>query len=62
MGEIADDMTDGTSCQLCGQYFQSPNKTELTYTHGYPVVCHVCWNDLKPKEKKDYQRALVPTF
>ena len=45
MGQIADDMIDGTCCSLCGQYFiDSLNNDEL-YTHGYPVACEDCWED-----------------
>lgn len=62
MGEIADDLVDGSSCSLCGQYFHTPNNEDEVYTHGYPVVCHDCWAGLTPKERKDYQRAIVPTF
>lgn len=61
MGQIAEDMVDGTCCQLCGQYFQDPKKEEYVYTHGYPVVCRECWSDLTQEEKKHYQRANVTT-
>lgn len=62
MGEIADDMINGTSCSLCGQYFQNPKKHDEPYTHGYPVVCEECWQDLTKNEKKSYQKAEVHTF
>jgi hypothetical protein len=61
MGEIADDMCDGTSCQLCGAYFQGKAEDEL-YVHGYPVVCWECWKDLTKQERKEYQRAEVKTI
>lgn len=35
MGQIADDMIDGTSCSWCGVYFEG--------THGYPVLCNDCF-------------------
>lgn len=43
MGEIADDMIDGTSCSLCGCYFKDPKKEGFAFTHGYPVYCRDCW-------------------
>jgi hypothetical protein len=61
MGEIAEDMTDGTCCQLCGGYFKGKTENEL-YSHGYPVVCWDCWQELNKKERKQYQRALVDTI
>lgn len=59
MGEIADDMVEGTTCQLCGCFFG--NEQEL-FTHGFPVVCWDRWDDMKPAERKDYQRASHPTL
>lgn len=56
MGEIAEDMIDGTMCSLCGQYFKNPKKDEL-YTHGYPVACKECWT-----QDCGYQEAEVDTF
>ena len=57
MGEIADDMVDGTCCSICGQYFKDPDKENSSYTHGYPVACWDCWdNDC------GYARAVVETF
>lgn len=49
MGEIAEDMVDGTCCQLCNVYFSG--------SHGYPVVCSDCWKDLDKSEKNMYQKA-----
>lgn len=34
VGEIADDMIDGSACHWCGVYFEQ--------TYGYPVVCRDC--------------------
>lgn len=59
MGEIADDMVDGTSCSLCGCYFIKKGKL---FTHGYPVVCWDCWDDLTEIEKEQYQKAEVKTI
>lgn len=42
MGEIAEDMIDGTACQWCGLYFQKDGEI---FIHGYPVVCHGCFKD-----------------
>ena len=60
MGEIAEDMCDGTCCELCGCYFEGPDGH--LYTHDYPVVCWDCWLDIPIDERKDFQRALVKTF
>lgn len=64
MGEIADDMVDGTMCSLCGCFFRDPKQQPPNnlYTHNHPVVCWECWTDLTKKERKEYQRAEVPTF
>lgn len=61
MGEIADDMLDGTTCSLCGMFFKGKKEDEL-YSHGYPVVCWKCWKDLTKEEKKNHQRAEVETI
>ena len=60
MGEIADDMIDGTVCSDCGMFFNAKGES---YTHGYPVLCWDCWDDWKPSERRDahVRRALVPT-
>ena len=60
MGQIADDIVDGTTCSLCGQLFVDDN--DDLYTHGYPVVCWDDWRDLSKTERKQYQRAEVKTL
>lgn len=35
MGDVADDMINGDSCQLCGVYFEEPGE-------GYPRTCQGC--------------------
>lgn len=57
MGEIAEDMIDGTSCSLYGCYFVDPEEPDTLYTHGYPVVCKGCWSGLTPSEKKFHEKA-----
>lgn len=49
MGEMADDIIDGASCELCGVYFKDD--------HGYPVVCKHCWSQLTKAERKNHQLA-----
>ena len=61
MGQIAEDMLDGSSCQLCGQYFKH-TKTGNIYVHEHPVVCWDCWDDLTKKEIKDYRKTEVGTI
>lgn len=43
MGEIADDMVEGTCCSLCGEYFTANDDNTNLYSHGYPVACQSCW-------------------
>ena len=62
MGEIAEDLIDGTACEICGCYFINPDEPDRLYTHGYPVVCKDCWDGLTPSEKKVHQKAKVGTL
>lgn len=43
MGEVADDMIEGSCCALCGEYFAGDDDNSTIYTHGYPVACESCW-------------------
>jgi len=61
MGQVAEDMMDGTICSECGSYFQG-DKTDECHTHGYPVLCWDCWKDSKPRERRGFQRATKPTL
>jgi hypothetical protein len=54
MGEIAEDMIDGSCCSLCGQYFRLGTGI---YVHEYPVACYDCW-----EPDCGYQKADVKTF
>jgi hypothetical protein len=64
MGQISEDMLNGTCCQFCGQYFHNPNSKEenTLYVHDYPVVCWDCWKEMPKRERKDFYRAKVPTI
>ena len=70
MGEIADDIIDGTCCALCGQYFMTKenyakweaNDFKQTegielFSHGYPVACGDCW-----EEDCGYEKATESTI
>ena len=57
MGEIAEDLTDGTCCVECGQYFQDPGDPDKIYTHGYPVACKDCFRS--GMRKRGIQKAIV---
>lgn len=59
MGQMADDIIDGTCCQLCSYYFDDPEDETKLYTHDYPVVCWDCREELTEEERKQYQKALV---
>lgn len=61
MGQIADDIVAGITCELCGQFFDGGNDDEL-HEHGYPVVCWECWSDMSKAERRQYQRAEVKTL
>lgn len=50
MGEIADQIINGETCDLCCSFFRIP--------HGYPVTCSDCWRDLSKKDGKIHQKAL----
>ena len=61
MGELAMDYIDGSCCEICGCYFQHPDKDEL-FTHGYPAVCRDCWDEMSKKERKGHTRAITRTI
>jgi len=50
MGEYADQIIKGESCELC----MCPIKSAA----GYPVTCRSCWGGLAPWAKKLHQRQL----
>ena len=52
------DYLDGSCCEICGCYFQHPDKDEL-FTHGYPAVCWDCWDEMSKKERKGHARAIT---
>lgn len=66
MGEIAEDMIDGTVCELCGCFFageQKPGENRpLLFTHGFPAVCWECWQRLSKRERENRRRATRPTL
>ncbi len=55
MGQHAEDILDGSCCQLCGQYFED-NDGNL-YSHGKPVVCEDCWKELSSQERSSLTKA-----
>ena len=65
MNQISQDVSDGTCCQLCNEYFKipgTPPEKRKLYTHGHPVVCEECWEDLLSNEQEQYKKADVPTI
>ena len=68
MGQIAEDMLDGSCCQLCGCYFNFAGnemdgvEQDGIYCHDEPVVCFDCWKDLTDDEREGYIKADVETF
>lgn len=65
MNQLTPDMAEGYCCQLCNKFFEKPDRTDVDkqlsqatpYTHGRPVVCWDCWDDLLSEEQEDYVRA-----
>ena len=67
MGEIEDDMTDGTCCWQCGAYFKNEHDPAACFTHGYPVICRGCWSELDKHQRRaakinGLQRAIAKTL
>lgn len=62
MGELADQITNGESCELCITPFIDQDHPDNLYAHGYPVVCWDCWKTLSKSEKLVHQRAAMPTI
>jgi len=61
---VAEDILDGTCCQLCGCYFENPDgdSNSILYSHEYPVTCWECWEELSKEDKKEHQRATTKTI
>lgn len=53
MGEIADQMVNGSCCDLCLTPFIKNNKE---YEHGHPATCKDCWSTLTNEEKEHHQK------
>jgi len=62
MGQIAEDMIDGTCCSWCGEYFD--DGTDNLPVHGYPVICKGCaeGHNKEELEKLGLQIASHPTI
>jgi len=56
MGEYAEDIYTGQTCQECGTYFVK--------AHGYPVLCKDCYKEYKREHhrKPSTSRATEPTL
>jgi len=60
MGQMADDITDGTTCSICGCYFENPDDKTKAYTHGFPVACKKCFRSGMKRE--GIQKATAKTL
>ena len=49
-GEISDDIVDGAICSMCLMWFEE--------THGYPVLCDECYDEMTPAERAGQQKAI----
>jgi len=49
MGQIADDMVNGSSCSWCGIYFIK--------AHGYSVACVSCFDDEKLSHPEQFRKT-----
>jgi hypothetical protein len=48
MGEVADDMLDGTCCQFCGVYHPEifeGDSSKFFIPQGFPWTCNECEED-----------------
>lgn len=59
MGQITEDILDGSCCDICGIYFSNPKDHHMCYSHGHPAACWDCWDDLSMKEKGEHRRSNV---
>lgn len=50
MGDIADDMLDGTLCSVCGEW--------LGIEAGYPMMCPTCEKDANTKQDRREEKLL----
>ena len=64
MGQIAEDMADGTCCQWCGMYFEDKDNPDILPTHGCPAVCKDCAKGYSNEHlvKLGLIRAFYPTM
>lgn len=66
MGEMADDILDGTVYDMCGAFFAATDDDEMNgeagTSHGHPATCWDCWKRMSKSERKDHRRATVPTI
>jgi hypothetical protein len=49
MGQITEDILDGSQCSGCGVCFETE--------HGYPVLCGDCWYRAEHEARHGMQRA-----
>ena len=49
MGEMADMLINGEQCSHCSSMFENG--------HGYPVLCHECYDTESKEERAGIQRA-----
>jgi len=49
MSEMSDELLEGACCSHCGIYFDD--------IHGYPVLCHSCYDSETKAERAGLQRA-----
>lgn len=59
METLVNDIIKGMCCELCNQSFEHPKMPLQSFAHGYPAVCHDCWNLLDTRDRKDHHRAMV---
>jgi hypothetical protein len=56
MGQMADDIMDGSCCAICHNYFKTED-LKFIDSHGYPVACKDCWT-----ADCGYQKATMNLF
>lgn len=55
MGQIAEDILDGSMCDICNCYFEHPSGG--IYVHDHPATCEDCWRELDDSEKQEHTKC-----
>lgn len=59
MGQVAEDMINGTCCSVCGSLFVEKKDPNVLFEHGYPVACNICYDPHCGYQKQDKQATTI---